>query len=52
MENLNKHIKKTAAISGLALGPVLLLINIFLFYYMTTMTNSFIMMTSFTFVSI
>lgn len=45
MENLDRQIKKNGAISGLILGGVLLVLSIFLFYFITTMTTSFWMIT-------
>ena len=41
MENIETAIKKNGAINGLLLGAIILVLNIFLFYYMTSMTTSF-----------
>jgi hypothetical protein len=44
MENLNQQIRKNAITSGLIYGIIVLVLNILSFYFITTMTTSFVLM--------
>src|SRR5258707_14388406 len=45
METLEQRIRKNAAISGLLFGVIFLVLGIFLFYFITTMSTNFWMIT-------